>query len=519
MIKLPPAIAKSFICPAGIIILLLFFAGKATAQEDFPEYDELNVELSIPRFGALEIPIAIKGQQAYLPVKEIFDLLKIKNESTDSGLTGFIIHPDSTYIINFRENRISYKKKSFPLNDSDFIQTPTANYLRSDYFGRIFGLDTNFSFRSLSVKLETEKELPVLKEMRLQRMRENMDRAKGIVIPDTVNPRSYPFFKPGTLDWGVTATQQSQIENDNRLMLGLGTMFLGGETNLMLNYSTRIPFNSRNQFYQWRHVNNSNQLVKQVTAGRIFTRATSSLFAPVSGVQISNSPMQNRRSFGTYTLSDYTEPRWTVELYVNNVLVDFQQADASGFYTFDVPLMYGNTAVNLRFYGPHGEERFEERLINIPYNFVPKNELEYTLSAGIVENEDWNRFSRFNLNYGLSNSITLGGGVEYLSEVESGEIMPFVNSSIRLAPGLLFSGEYMYGVKSDALLSYRSSRSLQMDLNYIRYDEDQTAINFNYLEERKLSFSMPIRAGVFTMFGRLSLNQILMPTTEFTTSR
>jgi hypothetical protein len=197
------------------------------------------------------------------------------------------------------------------------------------------------------------------------------------------------------------------------------------------------------------------------------TRATSSLFAPVSGVQISNSPMQNRRSFGTYLLNDYTEPRWTVELFVNNVLVDFTQADASGFYSFEVPLMYGNTSVNLRFYGPWGEERIEERMINIPYNFVPKNEVEYTASAGIVENEEMQRFGRFNLNYGLSNAITIGGGVEYLSGVESGEVMPFVNSSMRLAQGLLFSGEYMYGVRGDALLSYRTPKNLQLDLSII----------------------------------------------------
>jgi hypothetical protein len=331
--------------------------------------------------------------------------------------------------------------------------------------------------------------------------------------------RRFPFFKPGSLDWGVITTQQTAVENDNRLMLGLGTMFLGGETNLMLNYSTRVPFTSRNQFYQWRFIDNESKLFKQVTAGRIMTRATSSLFAPVSGVQISNSPMQNRRSFGTYLLNDYTEPRWTVELFVNNVLVDFTQADASGFYSFEVPLMYGNTSVNLRFYGPWGEERIEERMINIPYNFVPKNEVEYTASAGIVENEEMQRFGRFNLNYGLSNAITIGGGVEYLSGVESGEVMPFVNSSMRLAQGLLFSGEYMYGVRGDALLSYRTPKNLQLDLNYINYDREQTAINFNYLEERKISLSTPIRTAGFSMFGRFSINQIIMPTTEFTTAQ
>ncbi|MGY5850362.1 hypothetical protein ACW6NC_08040 [Salegentibacter sp. F14] len=508
--------------PKRFHLLILFFllcSLSVSAQETFPEYDELSVEMTVPRLGTIDIPIAIKGQDAYLPVQELFDFLKIKNEETSDGITGFIVHPDSTYRMNFQENYILFKGEEFDLPASDFIETPIGTYLKSNYFGDIFGLDTQFSFRSLSVDLDTELELPVIKEMRLKKMRENLNRVRGEVKPDTTIARRYPFFKPGTLDWGVVTTQQTDFENDNRLSLGLGTMFLGGETNLMLNYSSRVPFNSRNQFYQWRYVNNESKLFKQVSVGRIFARATSSLFAPVSGVQVSNSPMQNRRSFGTYLLNDYTDPRWTVELYVNNVLIDFTQADASGFYSFEVPLMYGNTAVSLRFYGPWGEERVEERVINIPYNFVPKNEVEYTLSAGVVENEQWQRFSRFNLNYGLSNAITIGGGVEYLSEVTSGEVMPFVNSSVRIASGLLFSGEYMYGVKGEGLLSYRSPKNLQVDLNYIKYDQNQTAINFNYLEERKISLSTPIRGNNFSMFGRFSLNQIIMPTTEFTTAQ
>ena len=506
----------------GVLLLLfviLIQCKTVHAQSNLQGYDELNVEMSVPKMGIIEIPIAIQGDDAYLPVQDLFDILQLKNVEISTGVLGFIIHPDSTYHINYKDQEIIYRDKVYPLKETDVIESPTGNYLKSDYFGKVFGLHTNFSFRSLSVNFETDKELPFIKEMKRNEIRENLNRVKGVVNPDTIMPRRYPFFKPGFLDWGVTSTQQTQVSNDNRFNLGLGTMFLGGETNVRLNYSTRVPFNSRNQFYQWRLVNNYSKFFKQVSAGRINTQATSSLFAPINGVQLSNSPFQNRRSFGTFTLSDFTEPRWTVELYVNNALVDFTVADASGFYTFEVPLMYGNTAVDLRFYGPYGEERTEERMINIPYNFVPKNEFEYTLSAGILENEENDRFSRLNMNYGLNNAITLGGGVEYLSDVSSGEVMPFVNASARVASGLLFSGEYMYGVKGEALLSYHTPKSLQVDLNYIKYDEDQTAIRLNYLEERKISLSTPIRTKAFYMFSRMSVNQILMPATKLTTAQ
>ncbi|WP_242670066.1 hypothetical protein [Gramella sp. KN1008] len=502
-------------------LILLFFMGLQLQAQESNEYDELIVDLSAPRLGVIEMPVAIKGEEAYISVSDFFNSFNIKNEteSSDGIISGFIISPDIPYIIDPQQGEITFKERTYPLNEEDFIKTPTTLYLRSDLFGEIFGLDTEFSFRRLAIDLKTELDLPIFRQLRQKELRSNLNKVKGVIEPDTLIERSYPFFKAGMLDWGIITTQQTNGFDDNRFNLGLGTMIAGGETNVLLNYSNRVPFTSRNQFYQWRYVNNDSKLFKQVTAGKIFTGATSSLFAPVVGVQLSNSPLLNRRSYGTYILNDYTEPRWTVELYVNNVLVDYTEADASGFYSFEVPLMYGNTNVNLRFYGPYGEERSEDRVINIPYTFIPKNQLEYKLSAGIVEDDDNRRFTRFDLNYGLSNSITLGAGVEYLSEVSSGEVMPFFTSSVKLAPNLLFSAQYNYGVKGEGLLSYRTPSNMQFDLNYTKYHPDQTAINYNYLEEREFSFSSPIRSKAFSAFTRFSLNQIILPTTEFTTGQ
>jgi len=503
-----------------LVLIMFLFSGnfKSIAQE---EYDEFPIELTVKKLGVTEIPVAIKDQEGYISVSDLFDYLNLKNDvgNTPAAISGFIINPVNSFIFDIPQSIIQYKEESYTISIDDYILTPTTFYLRSSLFGEIFGLNTKFNYRNLSIDLTTELELPKVKELRLESMRENLKDVKGLINPDTLMERKYPFFRAGMADWSVVTTQQTDGNNDNRLTLGLGTMIAGGETNILLNYSTKVPFTSKNQFYQWKYVNNNSNIFKQVTAGKIFTRATSSLFAPVVGVQFTNTPVSNRRSFGSYTLTDVTDPRWTIELYVNNVMIDFTEADASGFFSFEVPLMYGNTIVNLRFYGPYGEERTEERIINIPYNFIPKKELEYTLSAGIVENENNDRFSRFNLNYGLTNGFTIGGGVEYLSDIKSGEFMPFINSSIRIASGLLFSGEYMNGVKAEGLLSYRTPSNLQIDLNYINYYKDQTAINYNYLEERKISLSLPIRTKLFTAYSRFSINQIVLPTTKFTTAQ
>jgi hypothetical protein len=351
----------------------------------------------------------------------------------------------------------------------------------------------------------------------MEEMRRNLTRLKGDIIADTVVTRSYPLFRMGMADWSAIATQEIDGKTDTRLNLALGAMIAGGEATASLTYNSNDPFNEKQQYYMWRYVDNDFKAVRQVMAGKIAAMSTSTIYNPVIGVQFTNTPTTYRRSFGSYTLSDRTEPGWIVELYVNNVLIDYMKADASGFFKFEVPLVYGNSIVQLKFFGPWGEERVREQNINIPFNFLPKNTFEYKVSAGLVEDTLFSRFSRVSLNYGVSRSLTIGSGIEYLSSVTSGPSMPYLNASMSILKNILLSGEYTYGVRSKGTLSYRLPSNIQLDLNYTRYDKDQKAISFNYREERRATISLPVKIKKFSSFQRISLYQIVLPASKYTT--
>ncbi len=500
-----------------LIALIVPFRGYAQ-QED--AYDEVSVFFNVPRVGGADIPAVIKDEVLYLPVTDVFDFLKIKNTLSPGrdSITGFFLNPESSYLIDRLHSQIVYQGKVFELKPEDIIRTETNLYLKSNYFGQVFGLECTFSFRSLSVALNTKIELPIIREMRQEQMRKNISQLKGEIKADTTIERSYPLFHFGMADWSAISSQQVQGKTDTRLMLTLGGILAGGETNVTLNYNNNTPFTEKQQFYLWRYVNNDHKALRQVLAGKIASGATASLYSPLVGVQFTNAPTTYRRSFGSYTLTDVTEPGWMVELYVNNVLVDYVKADARGFFTFQVPLVYGSSGVKLQFYGPWGEEKSKEQNISIPFNFLPVGEFEYKVSAGMVEDDKNSRFSRGAFNYGLTRRITVGGGLEYLSTVTSGSSMPFVNTSIRLASSLLISSEYAYGVRSKSILSYRLPSNVQFEVNYTKYDKGQTAINNNYLEERKFAVSVPIRAKNFAAFSRLTINQIILPRTKYTTA-
>lgn len=498
------------------VIFFVIMGARLKAQEN-PEYDELSVFIELPGVGGYEIPVIIQDEEVFIPVAILFDLFKINNvpDPGSGNISGFFIDPDALYFISREKNSIVYQEKTTILNPGDLIRSEYDLYLRSGYFGKIFGLDCYFNFRNLSISVKSNLELPLIREMRQAELRKNLTKLKGELIPDTVINRTYPGFRFGMADWSVLADQNTAGRNNNRASLALGAMVAGGEATASLYYNSFSPFREKDQYYQWRYVDNDFSAVRQVTGGKIVPNATSSLYNPVVGIQVTNTPTTYRRSFGTYTMADRTEPNWIVELYVNNVLVDYVKADASGFFKFDIPLVYGNSVIQLKYYGPWGEEKSKQQNINIPYNFIPEKTFEYKLTAGVVEDSSFSRYSRLSMNYGVSRRMTVGGGFEYLTSVASSPLMPYLNVSWSILNNLLVSGEYTYAVRSQATMTYRTKSNFELLANYIRYVPGQKAIFYHYLEERRASVSIPFRLKNFSAYNRIAANQFVLPSVKY----
>jgi hypothetical protein len=501
----------------SILLLIILFSCPGLSQDKI-EYEETTISLIVQGLGTAEIPALIRDQDVYLPVDNLFDFLKIRNTVSPGidSVTGFFISQNAPFLIDRVAKKILYQNKVFNLYPDDLIRTETNLYLKSTYFGDVFGLMCTFNFRNLSVTLITKIELPAIREMRIEQMHKKIKRLTGEIKADTTIGRDYPFFQLGMADWAESNITQSQGSvNNTKLSLALGGILAGGEADINIQYNSNQIFTANQLSYLWRFVNNDNDMLKQISAGNVNPQAISSIYTNVVGVQLTNTPTSFRRSFGYYTLSDYTQPGWTVELYENNVLVDYVKADDFGFYTFKVPLIYGNSELSLHFYGPWGEERTSMQNINIPYNFLPVNDFEYTVTSGVVEDSS-SFFSRANLNYGLNRFVTVGGGIEYLSSLSNQTVMPFLKSSISITSNLLFFGEYDYGVKSNGILSYHTPSDLQLELNYTVYNRDQKAIITNELKDTKAIISMPFRINDFSMFSRLNVEQTVVPGLKYT---
>ena len=504
-----------------LLHLLLLFGYLVPSFAQKSQFEEVLIALKVQNVGSIEISTLInERQEVYLSVPEVFDFLKIKNEHNESYsvIDGFFINENNVFHIDETVQTICYKGKFIQLQPGDLIHITNNLFLKANHFNSIFELENTFSFRDLSISMSSSYELPSVREARLRHMRATIKNIKYGFIADTTIRRDKPLFHFNNADWVLNTTQRSNGINQEQLRLGLGGIIAGGEFESSFNYINNQAILSRNQYYRWRYVNNDDQYLTQISVGKIANSLTTTIINPIIGAHITNAKTTARRSFGTYVLSDYTKPEWTVELYINNILIDYTKADATGFFSFTVPLLYGKTDVLVRYYGLWGEEELSTKQLVIPFYFLPQNKLEYNLSSGIIEEDKKSLFANAKASYGLSDYITIEGGLEYVSSIEKNNFIPYFGSSIRLANQLFVSGGYYSKVKYTGNLNFSSPKNIRVDLDYTKYDKDQEAVRFNYSEVRKASVSVPMHTSLISGVSRFTIQQNFYPTGKYTIS-
>jgi hypothetical protein len=503
------------------ILLLLFSVSVSDvkAQDIFVDekevpafvYDEIPVNVIVEGVGSYYLEVIYTNSGLlYINIEELFHTLNIPCKIGQRGdsLGGFIENESKPFMIDYIQGRVKVGSRTI-IPSNGLVKESGALFMESSLFADAFGIIMTFNYRSLSINLKTNFELPILKQMRIDKMRNNLSKVRHMVIADTVVNRNYHLFKVGTLDWLVSSTQTWNGQPDNHLRLGIGTELFYGEADVSVDYYNKQKFDNRWVQYLWRWVDNDKKIVRQAQAGKISNQTISYISAPVVGAVIRNSPTTVRKATGYYTISEVTEPNWTVELYINNVLVDYTQADASGSYTFKVPIVYGYTTLKLKYYGLQGEERTEERTMNVPYSVMPVNEFEYGLSAGVVQDSSHSRFGRADFNYGVSRLLTVGGGLEYLSSITTGAYIPFVKATLQPFSSLTLNAEYAYGVSTRALLNYNFGKNAVLEIDYANYVDGQRATIFNANEERKIKLSVPFRYKKINGFFKLDYSQMI----------
>lgn len=123
------------------------------------------------------------------------------------------------------------------------------------------------------------------------------------------------------------------------------------------------------------------------------------------GLFISNYPLHRQTRYDTHTFEGDLPPDWSVELYRNGVLLDYQTQAVQGRYRFDqVPLEFGYNHFRLVKYGPQGQVREEVVSLDLDQSLTRAGDHHY---LAMVSRGEHNRARGvFQYDAGLSRSIS-----------------------------------------------------------------------------------------------------------------
>ncbi|MCE1164010.1 MAG: carboxypeptidase-like regulatory domain-containing protein [Bacteroidetes bacterium] len=495
-------------------MLVKFAAAQPAVPQDsilsnISSFDEAPVRINADKAGSFILNCFIKGKTIYVPAAELFSNLKINFRLSESctDISGFFIEENSVYEINAASKTAVIKDKKYSLSPDDAVLNGSDVFFSPSVFENIFGIRLDADFSRLEIYLTSKNKLPVVAELERNLLRgRNMFEQTGVKDVDLFIPRKRKLLGLGVLDWNLNYAHSSPASDRYYYNLSHGSEIFGGDFIARINGDDKNAFDKNNAEWRWRFVDDR-KWFKQAIAGNM--RLQSGLLGNTQGFQITNSPPVSRRTIGSYKIFDRTGSKWDVELYINNELIAYTKSDDNGYFEFNVPLLYGSNYITLKYYGNSGEIRTEERVIQVPFNFLPEKTVEYNVSGGTLKTENHNLFTESNVNWGITKAVTSGAGLLYFNEPGINKFYPYANTSARFLEKLIFSADYFHNLKGSANISLLLPSQIYMTASYIRYGRNEYFNRFNYREEENISSFVPLVFKSVSLSVRMNFRNVV----------
>lgn len=477
-------------------LFFLFFSlvpSQSLAQQS-SEYDEVTFGYTLKELGSYNISVAVKNDRIYLPVIELFNIFGIYYTlEGQNTLKGTYISSALPMIINPVRHEITLGDKVYVLTLEEMFKGEMDIYISTEKFEEIFGVSSSVNINRLQIIAETSKELPALVHKKAASMRSETGTDLGT---STKYPLRYALGRSvlggAVLDYNIsTSFDKLSSKGTNYTFTGGGEVAGGDIQGSLVGATGQTP--SVNDL-RWRYVVRGNNYFSSMTAGQI---TTGSDFIPrVTGVALSNEPIEPRVMFDNYIVDGFTDPESEVELYLNDRLIGFQKANAAGYYRFQFPLTYGTERITIKTFSKYGDINVNEKQIQVPFSFVPKGILSYDIQGGKVDKNitptNNAYFGNANFLYGAANWLTLNGGLEHSDN--AGLQKPIYNFgfSSRLFSQYIFNvnvaPDAYYLLNANAIFASNAG----VFISYSKYVLNDTLIGTSPQQNANLALSLPL---------------------------
>ncbi|MEX2351233.1 MAG: hypothetical protein WD529_02250 [Balneolaceae bacterium] len=512
-----------------LFVAILFLAWGPVNNASAQVADTDEVFLHFRHAGVINSYISsfYTGEEFYIPVTEVFSLLQIDYEVRNGRLqiTGEYLDR-GRYRIDFNSRTATLGDVRIEFEANDFLIEQLDYYLHPDLFEELFGLRFIPDFNTLGLILESDDTMPVVARRNRELRREQLTRRQQQIYMEYYPlrfDRQQNQFNTGFLDYSLSANI-SQTNSSYLFSGSIGSEVMGGDLqgSLFGNFSQSAS-TLRSSNLRWRYGIRDNEWVSRITAGQ--STSDGLLPAAYTGIQITNDPIEPRYIYDDYLFTGTAAPSSEIEIYRNNTLIDYQMTSEDGYYQFRVPLTYGISQYTVRTYGASGQMSERQARLQIPFNFLPPGEVNYSLNAGRMDTplpgtslRSW--MGHGTVTTGFTNWLTGRANVEYFSAYH--DELPTISTALsaRLMTNYLVTVEAaparFYRLNSSVI--YPSSASFQLD--YTHFSELGGIYNTGRSRSRIQSaiFTPIPLSDSFPLFLRLTLthdNRVSVNTTRY----
>ena len=311
----------------------------------------------------------------------------MKIDLTAKTASGWAFKESNRIAIDYGAGTVAYGARSETLAKGAIRETPEGWCVQTSALTRWFGIGVKPVTSGSVLLLDSAVKLPVELAIERQKRAQSIRPARFDLasLPQVRLP--YRMWRSPALDFVVNAGITYRAKDGVRVDRS-SSVYAAGEI-AHLSYDAQvtttqkgIPSNIRLHAYRSDPDGKLLGPLKATHFGFGDVQGFDSRLtgAPASGrgAVVTNRPLSVQTAFDRTRFEGDLPAGWEAEIYRNGELLGFAKADSSQRYVFDdVQLLYGENRVNIVLYGPQGQIRQREELVNIGQDNVPPGKTWY----------------------------------------------------------------------------------------------------------------------------------------------
>jgi hypothetical protein len=300
---------------------------------------------------------------------------------------GWAFKESNRISIDYGSNTVSYGGKTETISPGTIRETPEGWCVQASALSRWFGIGVKPMTAGSALLLQSDTKLPVELAMERQQRAARITPAKFDLagLPQVRIP--YRLWRAPALDFVVSAGVTYRA-NDGVRVDRQSSIYAAGEI-AHLSYDAQLTTNQKGMPSALRL-----RAYRSDPDGGLLgpAKATHFGFGDVEGFDskltgssaygrgavITNRPLTTQTAFDRSRFEGDLPAGWEAEIYRNDELLGFAKSSAGQRYVFDdVQLLYGENRIRIVLYGPQGQIRTREELVNVGQDNAPPGKTWY----------------------------------------------------------------------------------------------------------------------------------------------